>query len=111
MAPHVHHWDSMMAFEETEGVLFPADLYAHPGERPPVSSENLADEMIAWYRWAGFMPSEAARASRRPRWRPTPARCASSRSPSTGGCSARQCRPWGDRSARGSTSFNVSGRT
>ena len=24
---HVHHWDSMMAFEETTSSLFPADLY------------------------------------------------------------------------------------
>jgi flavorubredoxin len=23
--PHVHHWDSMMVFEETTGSLFPAD--------------------------------------------------------------------------------------
>src|SRR5262245_51577012 len=25
--PHVHHWDSMMVFEETTGSLFPSDLF------------------------------------------------------------------------------------
>src|SRR5215210_2380950 len=29
--PHVHHWDSMMIFEETTRSVFPADLYMQPG--------------------------------------------------------------------------------
>ena len=39
--PHVHHWDSMMVFEETTRSLFPADLFIQPGEQPPVVTEDL----------------------------------------------------------------------
>jgi flavorubredoxin len=60
MTPHVHHWDSMMIFEESEGVLFPADLFIQPGEQPPVSREDLAAPMIALYQAVGIMPSEDA---------------------------------------------------
>jgi flavorubredoxin len=31
MTPHVHHWDSMMIFEETTKSLFPSDLFLQPG--------------------------------------------------------------------------------
>ena len=34
--PHVHHWDSMMVFEEATASLFPADLYIQPGDQPPI---------------------------------------------------------------------------
>lgn len=60
MTPHVHHWDSMVVLEETEGALFPADLFIQPGEQPPVSRENNAGAMIQLYRATGIMPSEAA---------------------------------------------------
>lgn len=60
MTPHVHHWDSMMVFEETEGALFPADLFIQPGDLPPTSSEDLSASMIQLYRTVGIMPSEAA---------------------------------------------------
>lgn len=43
--PHVHHWDSMMLFEETTRSLFPSDLFLQPGEQPPVVRENLGEEM------------------------------------------------------------------
>jgi flavorubredoxin len=56
MAPHVHHWDSMMVFEETEGVLFPADLFLQPGDQPP-TRVDLSNEMIQAYRAVGIMPS------------------------------------------------------
>lgn len=52
--PHVHHWDSMMVYEETTGSLFPADLYIQPGEQPPVIDEDLGDAMCALYRSAGI---------------------------------------------------------
>lgn len=52
--PHVHHWDSMMAFEETTGGLFPADLFLQPGEQPPVVQENLGKEMCHLYREVGI---------------------------------------------------------
>ena len=52
--PHVHHWDSMMVYEETTGSLFPADLFIQPGEQPKVIRENLGDAMCALYRNAGI---------------------------------------------------------
>src|SRR5204863_8782352 len=52
--PHVHHWDSMMVFEESTGSLFPADLFIQPGEQPPVVRENLGNEMCQLYRGAGI---------------------------------------------------------
>jgi len=56
--PHVHHWDSMMVFEETTGSLFPADLFIQPGEQPQVVNENLGNEMCALYRGAGIFGGE-----------------------------------------------------
>jgi flavorubredoxin len=52
--PHVHHWDSMMVYEETSGSLFPADLFIQPGEQPPVVTQDLGREMCALYRDAGI---------------------------------------------------------
>lgn len=60
MTPHVHHWDSMIVFEETEGVLFPADLFIQPGDVPPTSTEDMSGAMIQLYRTVGIMPSEDA---------------------------------------------------
>src|SRR5436305_13071800 len=56
--PHVHHWDSMMVFEESTQSLFPSDRYLQPGEQPPVVSENLGAEMIEQYRGAGICAHE-----------------------------------------------------
>ncbi|HEX8522035.1 MAG TPA: hypothetical protein VF669_07240, partial [Tepidisphaeraceae bacterium] len=50
--PHVHHWDSMMVYEETTGSLFPADLFLQPGEQPAVVRENLGEAMCHLYREA-----------------------------------------------------------
>src|SRR5919199_4715319 len=52
--PHVHHWDSMMVFEETTSSLFPADLYIQPGEQPAIVREDLGKEMCHWYRQSGI---------------------------------------------------------
>jgi flavorubredoxin len=52
--PHVHHWDSMMVFEETTRSLFPADLYIQPGDQPAVVRENLGREMCEFYREVGI---------------------------------------------------------
>jgi flavorubredoxin len=57
--PHVHHWDSLMVFEETTGSLFPADLFIQPGDQPAVVKENLGREMIGFYRKAGIFAHEA----------------------------------------------------
>lgn len=52
--PHVHHWDSMMVFEEMTGSLFPADLFIQPGEQPPVVEQDLGREMCHLYREGGI---------------------------------------------------------
>jgi flavorubredoxin len=52
--PHVHHWDSLMVFEETTRSLFPADLFIQPGDQPPIVRENLGREMCARYREVGI---------------------------------------------------------
>jgi flavorubredoxin len=56
--PHVHHWDSMMVFEESTASLFPSDLYLQPGDQPPVVKENLSDAMIEVYRAVGIFAHE-----------------------------------------------------
>ncbi len=56
--PHVHHWDSMMIFEESTRSLFPSDLYLQPGDQPPVTSENLSAEMLEVYRAVGIFAHE-----------------------------------------------------
>ncbi len=56
--PHVHHWDSMMVFEETTGSLFPADLYIQPGDQPPIVREDLSEEMCYLYREVGIFAAE-----------------------------------------------------
>ena len=73
--PHVHHWDSLMVFEETTASLFPADLFIQPGDQPPVVREDLSREMCRFYRESGIFAAEAPvrrvveRVRRlRPRW-------------------------------------------
>jgi flavorubredoxin len=56
--PHVHHWDSMMVFEQRTRSLFPADLFIQPGEQPPVVNQNLGKEMCGLYRQVGIFASE-----------------------------------------------------
>jgi flavorubredoxin len=56
--PHVHHWDSMMLFEESSRSLFPSDLFLQPGDQPSVVSENLSAEMCDHYRRVGIFAHE-----------------------------------------------------
>jgi len=56
--PHVHHWDSMMVFEESTQSLFPADLYLQPGDQPPIVTENLSQAMLEVYRGVGIFAHE-----------------------------------------------------
>ena len=58
MTPHVHHWDSMMIFEENSKSLFTSDLFIQPGFNKPVISEDLSDSMIALYQGVGIFASE-----------------------------------------------------
>lgn len=56
--PHVHHWDSMMAFDEPTGSLFSSDLFIQPGDQPAIVRENLGKEMCQWYRELGLFGGE-----------------------------------------------------
>ncbi|HZO36213.1 MAG TPA: hypothetical protein VFB41_04985 [Solirubrobacteraceae bacterium] len=56
--PHVHHWDSLMLYEETTGSVFPADLYIQPGEQPPTVTENLGEAACEYYRAVGIFAHE-----------------------------------------------------
>jgi flavorubredoxin len=56
--PHVHHWDSMMVFEESTKSLFPSDLFIQPGDQPPVVHEDLGNEMCGFYREVGIFAHE-----------------------------------------------------
>lgn len=56
--PHVHHWDSMMVFEEQTRSLFPSDLFIQPGDQPPIVSEDLSEEMCELYRQVGIFAHE-----------------------------------------------------
>lgn len=65
--PHVHHWDSLMVFEETTGSLFPADLFLQPGDQPAAVTEDLGAEMCEFYRESGIFaaPEPVLRSLRR----------------------------------------------
>jgi flavorubredoxin len=56
--PHVHHWDSMMLFDEATRSLFPSDLFIQAGDQPPVVTENLGSEMCGLYREVGIFAHE-----------------------------------------------------
>src|ERR671916_1121943 len=56
--PHVHHWDSMMLFEETTKSVFPSDLFIQPGQHKPVTSDDLSKDMIQLYNITGIFASE-----------------------------------------------------
>jgi flavorubredoxin len=58
MTPHVHHWDSMMMFEETTRSLFPSDLFIQPGNNKAVTSDDLSESMVGLYRAVGIFASE-----------------------------------------------------
>ena len=58
MTPHVHHWDSMMLFEENTKSLFTSDLFIQPGNNKPVISEDISESMINLYKGTGIFASE-----------------------------------------------------
>jgi flavorubredoxin len=58
MTPHVHHWDSMMIFEENTKSLFTSDLFIQPGNNKPSISEDMSESMINLYRSAGIFATE-----------------------------------------------------
>lgn len=58
MTPHVHHWDSMMIFEENTKSLFTSDLFMQPGLNRPIISDDLSEVMIDLYRAVGIFATE-----------------------------------------------------
>ena len=56
--PHVHHWDSMMVFDEATKSLFSSDLFIQPGDQPSVVRENLSGEMCGLYSEVGIFAHE-----------------------------------------------------
>jgi flavorubredoxin len=58
MTPHVHHWDSMMIFEDSTKSLFPSDLFIQPGTDKPVISDDRSEQMIGHYKTVGIFASE-----------------------------------------------------
>jgi flavorubredoxin len=59
MTPHVHHWDSMMIFEETTKSLFTSDLFIQSGDNHKVViSKDLSENMINLYRAVGIFARE-----------------------------------------------------
>ena len=58
MTPHVHHWDSMMIFEENTKSLFTSDLFIQPGNNKSVISDDLSESMINLYRGTGIFANE-----------------------------------------------------
>ena len=57
LTPYVHLWDSLVVYEETQGVLYSSDLFMQPGEGPPTTDQDLSDQMVESYRLGGLMPS------------------------------------------------------
>lgn len=58
MTPHVHHWDSMMIFEENTKSLFTSDLFIQPGNNKPVVHADISESMINLYKAVGIFASE-----------------------------------------------------
>lgn len=58
MTPHVHHWDSMMIFEENTQSLFTSDLFIQPGNNKSVTSDDYSESMINLYRNTGIFAGE-----------------------------------------------------
>jgi len=57
LTPYVHLWDSLVVFEETQGVLYSSDLFGQPGDGPAATDHDLSDLMVESYRLNGLMPS------------------------------------------------------
>ena len=57
LTPYVHLWDSLVVYEETQGVLYSSDLFMQPGEGPATTDQDLSDQMVESYRLGGLMPS------------------------------------------------------
>lgn len=57
LTPYVHLWDSLVVYEETQGVLYSSDLFGQPGDGPPTTDRDLSERMVESLRQGGLMPS------------------------------------------------------
>ena len=57
LTPYVHLWDSLVVYEETQGVLYSSDLFGQPGDGPPATERDLSERMVESLRQGGLMPS------------------------------------------------------
>lgn len=58
VTPWVHYWDSMLVYDETDRVLFTSDLFAQAGERAPVITEDISEEIVGFSQFTGLLPSQ-----------------------------------------------------
>ena len=57
LTPYVHLWDSLVVYEETQGVLYSSDLVGQPEDGPPTTGRDLSDRIVQSLRQGGLMPS------------------------------------------------------
>ena len=57
LTPYVHLWDSLVVYEETQGVLYSSDMFMQPVEGPPTTDQDLSDQMVQSDMLGGLMPS------------------------------------------------------
>jgi flavorubredoxin len=61
MTRHVHHWHSVMIFEENTRSLFTSDLFIQPGQNKPVILEDLSKKLVELSRVRGIVANEEPR--------------------------------------------------
>ncbi len=59
VAPYIHQWDSMLAFDDATGTLFSSDIFIQPGAGPAVTDKDMTEEMVLAYQSSGALPSRA----------------------------------------------------
>ena len=58
ITPHVHTWDSMLAFDHTTRTAFCSDVFIQPGTGPATTDRDLTEQMVEGYRQSGVFPSQ-----------------------------------------------------
>lgn len=58
ITPWVHVWDSMVIHDETDRVLFTSDLFGQMGQREPVVSDDISEEVVQTALFSGLLPSQ-----------------------------------------------------
>jgi flavorubredoxin len=58
LTPWVHFWDSMLVYDEKDRTLFTSDLFMQPGDRPPLTSDDVSQDMVEFCKFSGLLPSQ-----------------------------------------------------